>query len=267
MAELPNVIITYRNILGVEVKMDRYGPFYLQSYEGFGSPENEVSSQKIFGKTGQRKTSSSLSYRDLTIGLAIKGDDYADLKEKEHQIMNILVPDLAGTIYIRINDNLYSIDAEPIKGYEANEASSSSNASTSKLQFRSLDPEWRDENVRNKSIILSSTDNKMKFPLSITTDYAFATIVPGQIIKISNKGDFAVGFELKMKCTSQVVNPKILNVLTQEFFGWNGTFAAGTSLFLSTIHGEKKTWYQGENDTSTTNAMSIRQSGSTFFLV
>ena len=52
MAKLPNVEISYKNTLDQEIKMDRFGPFYLTSYEGFGSPENEINSQKIFGKSG-----------------------------------------------------------------------------------------------------------------------------------------------------------------------------------------------------------------------
>ena len=40
MTILPNVEISYKNTLGVEIKLDRFGPFYLTSYEGFGSPEN-----------------------------------------------------------------------------------------------------------------------------------------------------------------------------------------------------------------------------------
>ncbi|QDK71454.1 phage tail domain-containing protein [Lactococcus protaetiae] len=264
MASLPNVEISYKNTLNQEIKMDRFGPFYLQSYEGFGSPDNEINSQKIFGRTGQRKTSSSLTYRDMTIGLAIKEATYESLKSKEHQVMAIINPELAGTLFIRVSENLYSIDAELLKGYEGSKDSSSS-TSSSTLQFRALDPEWRDENVRNKSIPLSSNDNKMKFPLAITTDFAFATIAPGQIVKILNKGDFAVGFELTIQCNAEVKNPRIYNVITQEFFGWNGTFDAGTVIFLSTIHGEKKTWYQDDTDPEATNAMGIRMSGSSFF--
>lgn len=264
MAQLPNVEISYKNTLGQEIKMDRFGPFYLTSYEGFGSPENEISSQKIFGKSGQRKTSSSLTYRDMSVGLAIKEESFEELKDKEHQVMAIINPELAGTLFIRISDNLYSIDAEAIKGYEGSKDSSSS-TSESTMQFRALDPEWRDENVRNKSIPLSTNDNKLKFPLAITPDFAFATIAPGQIVKIINKGDFIVGFELNIHCNAEVTNPRIYNVITQEFFGWTGTFDAGTTIFLSTIHGKKKTWYQDDTDPESTNAMGIRMAGSSFF--
>lgn len=265
MTDLATVEVIYRNNLGEEVEFDRFGPLYLQSYEGFGSPENEISSQKIFGKSGQRKTSSSLSYRDLTLKVAVKGESYDDLKGKEHEIMQVLNPDKAGTVLIRLADNLYSIDCEILKGYEANESGSGSSASTSTLQFRALDPEWRDENARNRAIILSSSERKMKFPLSIHTDFVFGTIVPGQILALQNKGDFAVGFELSIRCMATVTNPKILNVLTQEYFEWEGTFAGDTNLFLSTVHGAKKTWYQNDDDTEQINAMSMRKLGSTFF--
>lgn len=264
MAKLPNVEISYKNTLDQEIKMDRFGPFYLTSYEGFGSPENEISSQKIFGKSGQRKTSSSLAYRDMSVGLAIKEESFESLKDKEHQVMAIINPELAGTLFIRIDDNLYSIDAEAIKGYEGSKDSSAS-TSSSIMQFRALDPEWRDENVRNKSIPLSTNDNKLKFPLSITPDFAFATISPGQIVKILNKGDFVVGFELNIQCNAEVTNPRIYNVVTQEFFGWTGTFDAGTVIYLSTIHGKKKTWYQDDTDPEATNAMGTRMAGSSFF--
>ena len=264
MTTLPNVEISYKNTLGVELKLDRFGPFYLTSYEGFGSPENEISSQKIFGKSGQRKTSSSLSYRDMTVGIAIKEETYEALKDKEHQVMAIINPELAGTLYIRIGENLYSIDVEPLKGYEGSKYSSTS-TSESSIQFRALDPEWRDENVRNKSIPLSSFDDKLKFPLSIKTDFAFATIAPGHIVKILNKGDFEVGFELNILCNAVVKNPRIYNVVTQEYFGCTGTIDAGTTVFLSTVNGEKKTWHQDDTDPKSTNAMGIRTPGSTFF--
>lgn len=118
----------------------------------------------------------------MSVGLAIKEESFESLKDKEHQVMAIINPELAGTLFIRIDKNLYSIDAEAIKGYEGSKDSSAS-TSSSIMQFRALDPEWRDENVRNKSIPLSTNDNKLKFPLSITPDFAFATISPGQIVK------------------------------------------------------------------------------------
>ncbi|WP_251421093.1 MULTISPECIES: phage tail domain-containing protein [Lactococcus] len=265
MQILPTIEVFYRNVLGEELRMDRFGPIYLKSYEGFGTPENEVYSQKTFGKRGQRKTgSSSLSYRDMSIKLAIKEPSFEALQEHERQVMRILNPELAGTILFRDNTGFYSIDVEVLKGYEADESNSASTA-TATLEFRALDPEWRDEDVANKAIPLSLYKNKLKFPLAIKPGFAFATLVPGEIVEIKNRGDFAVGFELDIRFSGLVTNPRVYNVITQEFFGWDGEFSSGSNLYLSTIYGKKETWYKSEDGALSTNAMKIRAVGSSFF--
>jgi len=263
---LPNVKIIYRNVLEDEINFDRFGPIFLTNYSGFGSPENEVSSQKLFGVPGQRKTSSSRTYRDMTIGVAIKESSFEELKSQEHKIMAVINPELAGTILININDNLYSIDVEVLKGYESNSATGASSSSAT-LQFRALDPDWRDENQSNKAIVLTGTKKKMKFPLAITSGFAFATIKPGEIVTVENKGDFAVGFEMKLKINAPVVNPRIYNVLTQEYFGWNMSLNAGDEIYLSTVRLKKRTWLTDDVNPEPTNIMGKRIPGSSFFVL
>jgi hypothetical protein len=264
MGNIENIEISYKNTLGDEIKFDRFGIFYLVAYEGFGSPENEIKSQSIYGQAGQRKQTSQLSYRDMAIKIAVKAESFKELKEKERKVINILNSQLAGTITIKIKDNLYSIDAEPLNGYNS-DRNGKEPAATATLHFRALDPRWHDENVLNKSIVLGSNKKRLKFPLSIKPDFVFGELVSGEIVEIINNGDFSVGFELTILCNATTTNPKILNILTREYFQWVGTFEAGTVLYLSTVFGNKKTWYKEIGDISTTNAMSLRDLSSTFF--
>jgi hypothetical protein len=257
-----NVEFIYQNSQGQQILMGRFAPFYVLDYEGFGSPQNSITSQQIVGMSGERKTNSHVTYRDLSFDLRVFGNSFEDLKTKEHYIMQVMNPQLAGTMYIMINENVYSIDCEPLTGYEPGQERSGF-TSKATVQFRALSPMFKDKSNANQLIYLSSVNKLLEFPLNIIPNFEFATMIPGQITTINNDGDFPVGFELEIDCIGQVTNPKLYNVDTTEFFGWDGTFELGTIFYLSTVDFAKKTWVSTDG-VSEANAMGIRMSDSIF---
>ena len=258
----PKVRITYRNTNGVGIVMGKFPPFWALSFSGFGSPENTVNTQSLFGVDGAQKTSSALNVRDMEVIMLIKAESFDDLQDLKRKAMRALNPAYAGTLIYEVLDKTYEIDVEVVKGIDEAETNTSTSQKAT-LQFKALDPYWHDKSEYNKLVPLSQVNNLFKFPLSITDTFKFAEMKPGEIITIENAGDAAVGGIFTMKFLAGVQNPRIFNVETQEYFGFTHTFAAGDVVTFNTVRNQKKVTYTpfgGEEQ----NAMSMRTVGSTF---
>ena len=243
--------ITYTNANGKSIILGAFAPFRLMNYSGFGLPENEITSEKVYGMDGELKIHSSLSYRDLQTDVLIQGKDFEEKQKYKRNLMAVLNPKLLGTLRIDILEKAYEIDVEIIKGFDPQYEKGA-------VQYRALDPFWRDISLLDYTVQLGEMTNLFEFPLNITDKFEFATITSGKEVEITNTGDVPIGLILNITCTAEVVNPKFLNLYTQEFFAFNHTFTAGDTIFVNTNHGKKQVLINGEN------GFFMRKLGSTF---
>lgn len=262
---MEKVRVTYKNTDGEELVMGRFAPFYMLSFSGFGTPETTITTQNLFGVDGAQKVARQISVREMEIILLIKGESFDELQDLKQRVIKVLNPALSGTIIYEVLDKIFEIDVEIIKGVDEGENNTSLTQKGS-LQFKALDPYWRDRSEYNKLIPLSQVENKFKFPLQITEDYKFAEMKPGEIITIDNTGDAAVGAIFTLNFTKSVKNPRIYNVRTQEYFGFNHVFGAGDVVTINTIRNQKQVLYK-ENGEDAINAMSMRTPGSSFLIL
>jgi hypothetical protein len=189
--------------------------------------------------------------------------DTASLATLRNELSSIFNPQLAGTlIYQSDNGKNYEIDVLVEQAPILDDVQGSI-TQTFQLKFQAINPCWIDKDEADKIIPLSTVANHFKFPVKIVSGFTFAGIQSGTIQTINNKGDISVGMTIQLKFNADTVNPKILNVSTQEFFGFTGTYAAGTVLTVVTTRGSKSVTKVLEDGTSS-NAMSERMTGSTF---
>lgn len=265
--------IIYRNTEGGEVVFGQQPPFLITSLKGFGAVENEITTQKQYGLDGEFLVHQRATSRDLEIDGEIQTQNSADMLEKRIQLNGVLNPKLAGTLLYQKNGRTFEIDVLVLHAPILDEASSNLSQKFS-LEFKAIDPYWMDKSEQDRLIHLSSVSPKFKFPLQIIKNFIFSGISAGDITEISNKGDVVVGMSIELKINGAVTNPKVLNVITQEYFGFSGTYQAGTVLNIVTTRGKKEvTKTIGD---VITNAMSERmkdssflqlQKGSNFFMV
>ncbi|WP_433322298.1 phage tail domain-containing protein [Weissella tructae] len=259
MAE--KVKITYRNTNGDELIMGRFAPFYILGYNGFGMPDNTIDTQELYGMSGARKITSSLNVRDIELVLLIKADNFEELKDLKRSVLKVLNPAFAGTLIYQVLDKTYEIDVEIVQGFDAQEQTSLSEKSA--IQFKALDPFWRDLSDYENLVPLNEVKPLFKFPLQITPDFKFAEMNPGEIVTIRNDGDANVGAVFTLKFTKKVVNPRVFDIRKQTFFGFKKTFYAGDTVTFSTVRNKKRVTFKAK-DGQNVNAMGMRMQGSTF---
>lgn len=251
---MAKVKMTYTNINGNTIIMGPFAPFHLMDYSGFGLPENNISSEKVFGMDGEQKIHSSLSYRDLEIEVLVQGTSFEERESFKHDLMSAFNPKLSGTLKWEVLNTAYEIDVEVLKGFDPKYQKGT-------IQLRALDPYWRDVSNIDYTVQLGQTTNLFVWPLIITPEYEFATVDSGKEIEITNQGDVAIGMEINIKCVAEVVNPRFINLYSQEFFSFNHTFKAGDVIYINTNHGKKQVLVNGEN------GFSMRKLGSTFLQI
>lgn len=259
MAE--KVKITYRNTNGDELIMGRFAPFYILGYSGFGMPDNTIDTQELYGMAGARKITSSVNVRDLELIMLIKSESFEELKQIKREVLRVLNPAFAGTLTYQVLDKVYEIDVEIVKGFDTQ--TQTSLAEKSAVQFKALDPFWRDVSDYKNLVPLNEVRPLFRFPLQITPEYKFAEMKPGEIITINNSGDADVGAVFTLRFTKQVVNPRVFDIRKQAFFGFSKTFQAGDQVQFSTVRGKKSVTFTPSGGTPV-NAMSMRMQGSSF---
>ena len=265
--------IIYRNREGGEIVFKQLPPFVITSKKGFASVENEITTQKQYGLDGEFLVHQRLSSRELDIEGTVLGSSIDDLDEKRRQLSATLNPSLAGTLTYKVGERSFEIDVLVEQAPVMDESRSNLTENFS-LSFKAIDPYWMDKSEEGRLVQLSSVVPKFKFPLQIINNFVFNDISSGNITEISNEGDVVVGMTIELQIRGAVTNPKILNVTTQEFFGFKGTYQSGMVLKIVTVRGKKEVTKTDNN--ITVNAMKDRlpdssflqlQKGTNFFMV
>lgn len=254
-------IVKYRNVEGSEVYIGPSSPYFLISTEGFGAVENLLTTQKTHGADGDTLIAESIDSRLMRIEGTVVRNRMSNLADDRKELTKIFNPKIAGTITYELFGKRYMIDVR-IEHAPVFRKGNNQELEDFEIRLRALDPYWMDTTFFDSLIPLSTKENGFKFPLVITETFVFATLHSGNIIEIDNNGDVAVGAEFRLKTYGETTNPRIYNVLTQEYFGFNGTYPAGTEFCIVTRRGEKQVTKTVNEET--TNAMSERMPGSTF---
>ncbi|WP_180235174.1 phage tail domain-containing protein [Bacillus cereus] len=253
--------IVYINKDGDRITFGQQPPFLISSKKGFAAVQNTITSQKQYGLDGEYFIHQQLESRDLEIDGEITGMNDANLMNNRLNLIKVFNPNLAGVLQFSDNGRTFEID---VLVEEAPTMDSSRNNLTEKfsLKLKALDPYWMDKSEQNRFISLSSVVSNFKFPLSIGSNFTFGEISSGNISEIKNNGDVVVGMDIELRITANCKNPKVLNVMTQEFFGFNGTYTSGTTFNICTIRGKKEVTKIVNG--VITNAMAERMVGSSF---
>ncbi len=256
--------IKYVNTEKTEVVLNNRPPFYITTLEGFDAVENIISSVANYGQDGETVTGQRYAVRDLSIEGTITADSDKELQQLKREMIRAFVRDLAGTLYYKRHDKEYMIDVliERAPKFVDTETNFAENYM---IQLTAMNPYWMDTSFYDSLTPLSREVNLFEFPLNITENFEFATIRSGEIIEINNNGDTAVGAVFYMEFIGAVKNPRIYNVLTQEYFGFNGDFIPADKFELSTEQGNK--YAKKINAGVETNAMPDRMTDSTFLML
>jgi phage-related protein len=258
-----NEKFVYTNSKGVELAISHLRPFVLKSRTGLGTPTVSLATKKLYGMDGEVVVNQSLDVRDIEVGFVIAGQNFSDLQDLKRQAIKALDPKLSGVLTYYVGNSVYEIDVVITQGVDEKETNTAATQEVA-LQLRAFFPYWRNVTNRAVNISLNQTENLLEFPLEIiNTTYEFSRMVPGEIVAINNDGDTPVGAKFELRFIKDVVNPRIYDIDTQAYFGFDYTFASGDVIEISTVRGDKYVTYT-PSDEASRNGMGIRMVGSTF---
>ena len=254
--------IVYINSNNVRIQFSSAPPFVLQSKEGFSEAGNDITSSKLFQQDGEQLVDASLSVRNLAISGTALGENREDYLQLRKNLIKAFNPKLAGTLVYTSDIGEYQIDVIPENAPVFKESDGGVYDKPFEIMLKALDPYWIDKSEINTEIPMARIEPIMEWPLEISAAYEFAQLIAGDIIEVWNNGDVAVGAVFTITVGGPLVNPRIYNVLSQEYFAFNSTFVAGAQLRISTVRGSKRVeqndgagWY---------NIMTKRNVASTF---
>lgn len=231
--------ILYTNVDGETINIFERPPFILQKTEGFGSVQNEISYGGSYGMDGATKVSDRLAVRDMLIEGTIVADNNEQLMEYRQELAKIFNPKINGTLNYKEYEKEFVIDVE-VEHAPNFDMENTKRSQKFQLMLKALDPYWTDKSEIDAEIPMAGEENLFEFPLEITDNFEFSRLVAGDVIEIHNNGDVAVGAVFTINVNGILVNPKLYNVITQEYFALNGTFTNGTRLRISTLRGNKR---------------------------
>lgn len=256
-------ILTYRNTKGESIIFGQKPPLLLFNKEGFEKVETLVETKKGYNQDGETIISLSLDSREMIVECAIEESDHAEMLRYRRTLNRVFNPRYAGTLTYETDIGTYEIDCIPIT-LEFAESDR-----TIRLPFTVMlyaaDSKFRDTTLIDGLIPLSTIEPLQEWPLEIVADYQFAQAISGEIIQVTNNGDLPTGGLFRLQVSIPVTNPRIYNVLTQEFFGFSGSFASGTLFEINTTARKKSV--RKFDGSEWVNAMGERMTGSTFLQI
>lgn len=234
--------IIYENERGISIELNREGPLFLSSVEGFGGLEADIVSSKSAYQDGISISKTILKDRILTLNCYLSIDNEQQRYILKKKLYNAFNPKVAGHIKIytdagqlRGASNLRVIQAplfdDDYKGLN--------DLVSFQIQLAMPLPYFEDL-VENKVEFGSEVGNFF-FDWELKEEGNELSIKNNSnVVNIFNSGDCEVPLKLVFKASSNVKNPRIYNVYTKEFIKINKTMEAGEIITITTNKGNKR---------------------------
>lgn len=219
-------------------------PAFILSSCTWGRIKGDHHTYSYVGQVGETRANTTLGTRDVEIeGYIIAQTD--QLMTNRKKILNQFVnPQQELILYYRN----YKISFFPDNSIKYGTKMKENNEVIVKFAIdgTSFDPLFRN---RSKSRVNSGYEVGMfHFPLIIsqTPDppggIVFGRKVFNYMMNVYNAGAVSIGFTIEFIANSEVTNPSLVNVRTQEILKINKKMAAGEKITIDTVIGEKSVW-------------------------
>lgn len=194
-------------------------------------------SYKYVNQIGIYINSTTLEQRTISIKGYVIGDDYGLLEENKNTLNRFINPLQA--VDITVLDK-YKLTFKPDYSIKYSAPYKDNNEVLCKFLIQGTCPDPLFTTLGEQSAVIG-TVKKFHFPLIIPQNVGIlmGLRTSSLFLNLNNTGDVATGMIIEFTCTSNVKNPKLINVDTQEFIQIDKTIIPGEKIVVSTISGEK----------------------------
>ena len=234
--------IIYENERGISIELNREGPLFLSSVEGFGGLEADIVSSKSAYQDGISISKTILKDRILTLNCYLSIDNEQQRYILKKKLYNAFNPKIKGhiKIYTDAGQLRGASDLRVIQAPLFDDDYKGLNDLVSfQIQLAMPLPYFEDL-VENKVEFGSEVGNFF-FDWELKEEGNELSIKnSSNVVNIFNNGDCETPLKLVFKASSNVKNPRIYNVYTKEFIKINKTMEAGEMIAITTNKGNKR---------------------------
>ncbi len=224
--------------------------------QGITPPNANINTTPMAGGDGSSYNSSALNNRNIVILLYINTDIE---KNRQRLYRYFRVKRKCRVHYKNASRSVYA------DGYvETVEPTMFKQTQAVQISILCDDPYLKNE--QSSLYEFSWTASYFEFPFSIPEEgIEFSASNNVSSVDVINNGENEVGVEINLTASGAVLNPKIINVLTGEYFALNVDLDEGDVVKITTHRGKKRAFLY--KDGEETNIMNAIASGSTWFKI
>lgn len=231
--------ILYENDKGERVEIAYSFPFFFQQLIGADGPNAVVSKTKGVGQDGTTIEDVSLSDRPLQILGVIKGFSKEDIAKDRAKLLQVFNPKIKGWLQYEYGDVKRKIRCQVQNAPKFSKKFTNYKYQDFLIDLICPNPYWQDLNTVKTGI--AYWKGTFEFPLELTeAGIELGIREPSLIVNVNNPGDVECGMKVEFRAISTVINPIIINVLTQEFIKLNRPIEAGEVITVNTHFGNKR---------------------------
>ena len=261
--------ITLRNMVTGEVlELDKITTeAYILESVFWSEIQGTHHSYKYIVQTGESVTNTTLETRDFDIvGWIVAGSE-SSMTERKRLLNRFFNPQQP--VLLVYSDFNITIRPNTTVSYSENTVENNDVVCKFKMTLYANDPLWR---ANDGFLDVSATTlSRFHFPLVLPNPVdapnynTFGVRRSNYFVYVTNSGDMPTGMQIKFTAESQVLNPRLVNVSTMEFFGLKMTLRAGESVTVDTNVGQRQ--LRGVYNGVEENYFKYRDFGSTWLTV
>ena len=222
--------ITVENDKGQQLNLFNNPNYIVTRVDGLNPPNTNVNTAVTATFDGSKHKSSRVDNRNIVIEIVLEGD----IERSRLNLYKYFKLKSELKLYFKTNmRDVYIIGH--VETFEINPFEQKQ-----KAQVSLICPEPYFLDVNSNMTEFSITSNLFEFPFSIPAEgIPFSNTVINSTKSIINNGDIESGLKIELHATSTVLNPKIFNEDTGEYFILNVEMQEGDDIIINTNKGEK----------------------------
>lgn len=224
--------VTLKNTdLGESVVFSHYSNSHVLEYCDFSNISSEITTQKQIDADGLLVTAVSLQPRVVTLSLWLVGDDDNILSQYRRQLYRLVNPKQR----LSIVQNGFEITGYPSSTPKLGVTEDVLNDKMSRVYVEVYCENPLFTTEAKASVAIASWKKNLTFPLTFSDDkIVFGVRFPSIIASLNNPGDFSCGAVFYIRTKGEVVNPKLINITTQEHMEFAITLQSEDTLVVDT---------------------------------
>ena len=222
-------------------------PYWLQSAEGLGEADYDVSSEKAAGMDGEIYKGATANKRNIVIKATVIPPEGVTHDQIREEFFALFVPRETGTLTFYDGERVRKIDYK-----------------TENCEF-DLDGQFRDVTVslicpdpvfkaaQDERVDIAETEGLIEWPIELEAQFEVGLKHDTLMGSILNPSSVSRGLTATFTATGEVVNPKLIEVNRQQSLRILVTLHAGDVLTVTTGAGNKRVKLLRDNEETNIN--------------